>query len=194
MFEDIMGDGIELSEATIATETMQKPYPDYLVVSQIVKLTLDSHVDPSSLLENCAYIYKDNIYVTDDHGNLAYIDCEMVLTKNAAAIKKAHPEYKRTGGRYDKNDGMDAGHFGVQLGQHPSISMAQDATMNRYGTWRTYEKDWIKLIKGGSQINVKAVFVEDDSASTYSPFWCICETIDGVEGDSIALLNEADQF
>jgi len=194
MFEDIMGEAIELSDATITTATAQKHYPNYLCISNIIKLTLSSRVDPSNLLSNCAYIYGDNIYITDDNGNLAYTDCEMVYTENATSIKKVHPEYKRAGGRFAKHDNMDAGHLGVQLGQHPSIAMEQDATMNRYGTWRAFEKDWLNLVKDGHEVNVKAVFVDDTPGSTFSPFWCICETIDGVENGSYALLNEADQF
>ena len=194
MFEDIMGDGIELSELTIKTETMNKPYPCYLNVFNIVVLTLDSYVDSCNLLGNTAFVYGDNLYVTDDNGNLAYTDCEMVYTQNATELKKKHPEYKRTGGRYVKHNNMDAGHLGVQLGQHPSISLEQDATMNRYGSWRTFERNWLKLLKQGHHINVKAVFVEDTSDSTFSPFWCICETIDELESNSYALLNEANQF
>jgi len=194
VFEDIMGEGIELSEETIATGAMQKQYPNYLKISEIVKLTQDSRVDPSKLKSDCAYIYGDNLYITDNKGNLAYVDCEMVFTPNATIIKKSHPEYKRTGGRSATHANMDAGHLGVQLGQHPSISMEQDSTMNRYGVWRTFERNWLQLVKLGNRVNIKGVFVDDDSDSTFSPFWCICETIDGVEGNSYALTNEADQY
>jgi len=194
MFDGIMDEEIEQSVETVDTETMQKYYPNYLSISNVIKLTLDMYVDPSNLFSNCAYIYGDNLYITDENGNIAFIDCEMKYTPNATEIKRRHAEYKRTGGHYAKHDNMDAGHFGVQLGQHPSISMEQDAIMNRYGTWRTFEREWIKLLKEGHQINVKAVFVDDGAESTYSSFWCICETIDGIEGDAYPLLNEADQF
>lgn len=194
MFDGILGESIELSETVIATETMQKAYPNYLCASSVIRLTLNSRVDPSKLMGNCAYVYGDNLYLTDSKGNLAYIDCEMVYTKDATSIKEEHREYKRTGGRYAKHDNMDAGHFGVQLGQHPSITMEQDATMNRNGTWRIFERGWLKLLKEGHRLNVKAVFVEDDSEGTFSPFWCILETIDGIEGEAYSLLNEADQF
>ena len=194
MFENIMGEEILLSDVVIITETKSKSYPDYLRISDVVRLTLDTRVEPDKLLCNCAYVYGNNLYVTDARGNLAYIDCEMVYTQNATDIKKKHPEYKRTGGRHAKHDNMDAGHLGVQLGQHPSISMEQDATMNRYGTWRTFERDWIKLLKEGRHVNIKAVFVEDSADSSFSPFWCICETIDEAYVSEYTLLNEADQF
>lgn len=194
MFEDIMDEGIELSKTAIKTETMQKSYPAYLSVTKVVRLTLDSRVDPSGLFGNCAYIYKDNLYITDEKGNPAYVDCEMTYTKKAAEIKRKHPEYKRTGGKSAKHENMDAGHFGVQLGQHPSISMEQDATMNRYGTWRKFERNWLNLIKEGHRVNVRAVFVEGDTEGSFSPFWCISETIDNEERNEYALLNEPNQF
>ena len=42
----------------------------------------------------------------------------------------AHPEYKNVGGKNAEHKDMDAGHFGLQLGQHPSISMEQHFAMN----------------------------------------------------------------
>ncbi len=194
MFEGIFDDGIPLSTSTITTETMDKHFPEYLKVDSVIHLTLDARVDPTSLRRNCAYVYGDNLYLSDRNGNLAYIDCEMVFTANATEIKRMHPEYKRTGGRYASSPNTDAGHLGVQLGQHPSITLAQDATMNRYGSWRTFEKNWLKLIKDGHKVNIKAVFVEDQSGGAFSPFWCICETIDGIEEESYALLNDAEQY
>lgn len=76
---------------------------------------------------------------------------------------------------------MDAGHFGLALGQHPSIAMEQHKYINRYGAWREFEIDWNKLSREGHQVNVKAVFVKGDEEGTYSPFWCIREAIDGNE-------------
>ena len=85
---------------------------------------------------------------------------------------------------------MDAGHFGVSLGQHPSIAMEQHKHTNRYGAWRKFEIDWNKLSGEGHKVNVKAVFTEGDEAGTYSAFWCIRETIDEDEVSEYVITND----
>ena len=182
IFEDAMFPGIILAKS-ISLATTSKRYPDYLEVKQTVWLELDDRINPSHLSVQCAYIYNDNLYLTDKKGNIAYLDCEMRYTENATAIRKAHPEYKAVGGMKASHDDMDAGHFGVALGQHPSIAMEQDRVKNRYGTWRNFERSWYKLSKAGHSVNIKAVFVDDSGEGTYSPFWCIRETIDGEYSD-----------
>jgi hypothetical protein len=149
---------------------------------------------PTSLLASCAYVYNDNLYVTDDTGNIAYIDCEMIHTEGAGAIKTKHSEYKLAGGQHVAHDNMDAGHLGVQIGQHPSIAMEQDSVMNRYGSWRIFERGWDKLSREGHTVNVKAVFVEGEEDGTFAPFWCIRETIDKTEVFECTLLNESEQY
>ena len=88
---------------------------------------------------------------------------------------------------------MDAGHFGIALGQHPSIAMEQDRIMNRYGAWRNFERCWYDLSVAGHSVNVKAVFVDADTEGTYSPFWCIRETIDDTEVNEHVLTNDDSQ-
>ena len=39
-------------------------------------------------------------------------------------------------------------------------------------------------------MNVKAVFVDADNEGTYSPFWCIRETLDGDEVNEYVLTND----
>jgi hypothetical protein len=191
VFTDVMSPGFTLDKQLRVGST-RKQYPDYLNVKKVIKLNIDSKVNPGGLATNCAYIYGDNLYVTDGNGNIAYINCEMRHTDDAAAIRKAHGEYKVVGGANATHEGMDAGHFGISLGQHPSIAVEQDKIMNRYGAWRKFEQDWDKLSKEGHAVNVIAVFVEDDDRvdGTYSPFWCIKETIDCVESTEYVLTND----
>lgn len=192
LFSDIMGEGVVLSDDFIALETKQKAYPDYLVAEKRITLSADSKVDPSKLEANCAYTYHDSLYLTDEDGNIAYIDCDLVLTQNTQEIKKKHPEYKSVGGKRALHDDMDAGHFGVQLGQHPSIAMEQHRYLNRYGMWRSYEMTWVQLLKDGCSVNLKAVFTKGE-AGTYSDFWCIRETIDNDEISEFVLTNDDEQ-
>ncbi len=76
---------------------------------------------------------------------------------------------------------------------YPSIAMEQDRIMNRYGAWRSFERTWYDLSVDGHSVNVKAVFVDTDSEGTYSPFWCIRETIDGDEVNEYILTNDGSQ-
>jgi hypothetical protein len=192
IFTDVMSDGITLKNA-IQVGSMQKQYPDYLCVERVEELTLELKINPADLLPNCAYVYNDNLYLTDDKGNIAYVDCEMIYTNNTSTIRKNHREYKSVGGKNAVHRDMDAGHFGIALGQHPSIAMEQDRIMNRYGTWRELERSWHKLSREGHQVNVKAVFVEGDEEGTYSPFWCIRETISAEESAEYILTNDDTQ-
>ncbi|MDR1796843.1 MAG: hypothetical protein LBR44_05265 [Clostridiales Family XIII bacterium] len=192
IFTDVMSPGIILA-GQIQLESMRKQYPDYLEVKKVVTLRMESRLNPADLAPSCAYVYNDNLYLTDDKGNIAYIDSEMMHTDDASAIRKAHGEYKSVGGAHASHEGMDAGHFGIALGQHPSIAMEQDIIMNRYGAWRMFERSWYKLSQAGHTVNVKAVFVEGDDDGTFSPFWCVRETIDDTEVNEYVLTNDDTQ-
>ena len=177
IFADIMTPGITLSNC-IELSGVKKYYPDYLQVNQVINLSVDNKLKPSNLPKKSVLIYKTNLYITDDNGNIAYFDCDMQHTDNAGQIRKQHQEYKSVGGKRALHSNMDAGHFGLALGQHPSIAMEQHKHTNRYGVWRKFEISWNKLSNEEHQVNVKAAFVEGDEEGTYSPFWCIRETID----------------
>mgnify|MGYP001076419168 FL=1 len=189
IFEDIMSPGVILSYC-IDLSSIKKYYPDYLQVDQVINLSLDDKLNPSNLPQNTALVYNTNLYITDDNGNIAYFDCDMQHTDNAGQIRKGHPEYKSVGGKVALHPDMDAGHFGLVLGQHPSIAMEQHKHTNRYGAWRKFEKDWDKLSGEGHIVNIKAVFVEGDEEGTYSPFWCIRETIDENEINEYVITND----
>lgn len=189
LFEDVMDEGIVLSDNLIKVETTEKAYPDYLRAEKHIVLSIDSKVNPANLEANCAYTYHDSLYLTDEDGNIAYIDCELIFTSGTKAIKAKHPEYKLVGGKRALHDDMDAGHLGVQLGQHPSIAMEQHRYLNRYGVWRSYEQTWVQLLKEGHSVNLKAVFTKGGEG-TYSDFWCIRETIDGDKYSEFILTND----
>jgi len=192
IFTDVMVEGVTLSDDTIVVGCKQKRYPDYLPVNETVILTDSCKVNPSKLIPNCAYTYGENLYLTCDKGNVAYIDCELKHTKNTKAIKAKHPEYKLVGGKNVAADDMDAGHFGVQLGQHPSIAVEQHKYMNRYGIWRKLELSWSKLLREGHNVNIKAVFTEGNDG-TFSDFWCVRETINDDEINEYVLTNDGNQ-
>ena len=192
LFEDVMDEGIMLSADLIEVGKTQKAYPNYLTVEKRVVLAEDSKVNPSKLEANCAYVYQNSLYLADEDGNIAYIDCDLVLTRNPKEIKKRHPEYKAVGGKRALHSEMDAGHFGVQLGQHPSIAMEQHYYLNRYGMGRSYEQTWVQLLKDWCSVNVKAVFTKGD-AGTFSDFWCIRETVDTEEFSEFILTNDDTQ-
>ncbi len=179
----ILSNYIELLEC-------KKYYPDYLQVDQMINLSINDKLDPSNLQKNTALVYKTNLYITDDKGNIAYFDCDMQHTDNARKIRSHHQEYKSVGGKEALHPNMDAGHFGISLGQHPSITMEQHKHTNRYGVWRKFEIGWNRLSEEGQKVNVKAVFSEGDEEGTYSPFWCIRETIDKEEVNEYVITND----
>ena len=61
----------------------KKYYPDFLQVEQIINLSINDKLDPYNLPGNTALVYKTNLYITDDNGNMAYFDCDMRYTDNA---------------------------------------------------------------------------------------------------------------
>lgn len=189
IFENIMEPGVVLSNS-IELSGINKYFPDYLQADQVINLSLSDKLDPSNLPEKSALVYNTNLYITDDNGNIAYFDCDMQHTDNAGQIRKEHPEYKSVGGNGALHSDMDAGHFGLALGQHPSIAMEQHKHTNRYGAWRKFEIDWNKLSSEGHKVNVKAVFVEGEEDGTYSPLWCIRETIDEDEVSEYVITND----
>ncbi len=189
IFEDIMFPGVILSNC-IELSGMKKYYPDYLQVDWVINLSINDKLTPSNLPENSALVYNTNLYITDKNGNISYFDCDMQHTENAGQIRKQHSEYKSIGGKEATRPDMDAGHFGIALGQHPSIAMEQHKHTNRYGAWRKFERDWDKLSDKGHRVNVKAVFAEGDGEGTYSPFWCIRETIDEDEINEYVITND----
>lgn len=170
MFEDVMDPGIEL------IDVHGFGIPDYLSIDTVLQISLSDHVDPSKLQPLTAYVYEDNLYLTDEDGNIAFIDCWLRIVKNTGDIRRNHPEYHSVGGKNTRHENMDAGHFGLSLGQHPSIAMEQDSTMNRFGIWRSFERYWTELLDAGKEVHIIGVFVEGED--TYSPFWCIHEEID----------------
>ncbi len=190
LFTDTMEEGVSLSPKTIKTANKTKPYPDYLTVKKSIKINITDKVNPIKLSPQTAYIYKNNVYLTDQKGNIAYIDCDMIYQPGATALKKGHGEYKLSGGENASEENMDAGHFCVQLDQHPSFSMEQHYHMNRYGSWRSFERQWVEWSKAGHAVNVKGVFVDSFSAGTFSPFWCIQVEVDGKKENEYILTND----
>lgn len=172
IFEDVVEPGVKLMHNDIGFII-----PDYLSVSNTVHITLSDHLNPAKLTPSTAYVYNDNLYLTDEAGNLAFIDCHLKYTHPTNSLRSSHPEYRAVGGKYVKYPHRDAGHIGLSIGQHPSFAMEQDAYMNRYGIWRVFERYWTEKLKGGAEIRLIGVFVEGED--TYSPFWCIHEEIDG---------------
>ena len=191
-FRDNMDPGVILSNRLTLPSGATVAYPDYLEVDEVRTLSLEDRVDPAALPTQCALIYGDNAYITDDRGNIAYIHCRMRHVDGASGIRRKHSEYRTVGGRKAAHLGMDAGHFGLSLGQHPSLAMEQDSIMNRYGVWRELERDWDRLSRDGHEVIVRGVFADSDGG-TYSPYWCIEEIIDDGNSFEYILTNDASQ-
>jgi hypothetical protein len=167
--------------------------PDYLPCDSFVCVTLDDRLDPTALPARTGILYGDNLYLTDDGGNIAFVDCRLRPTTPTAPIRAAHPEYRRVGGKRAAHGHMDAGHLGLALGQHPSIAMEQDSSTNRHGAWRAFERHCSALLADGREVRVVGVFVEGDGSGTYAPFWCIHEEVDGVPTLEYVFTNDGDQ-
>ena len=143
LFEDVMDPGVELMPVE------GHLIPDYLPCDSFVRIALDDRLDPTALPARTGILYEDNLYLTDGEGNVAFIDCHLRPVSPTAPIRAGHPEYRKAGGRRAFHKNMDAGHFGLALGQHPSIAMEQDRTTNRYGAWRIFERYCAELLDEG---------------------------------------------
>jgi hypothetical protein len=187
VFQDVMDPGVEL------VPVGDYMIPDYLPCDSFVRITLDDRLDPTSLPARTGILYEDNLYLTDAKGNVAFMDCRLRPTTPTAPIRAAHPEYRRVGGGRATHEHMDAGHFGLALGQHPSIAMEQDSSANRYGAWRVFERYCSGLLEEGREVRIVGVFVEDAAAGTYAPFWCIHEEVDGEPSFEYVFTNDCEQ-
>lgn len=187
MFEGVMDPGVDL--ITVDGHDI----PDYLTCDTLLNITLDDHLGPSSLPSRTGIVYEDNLYLTVDKGNIAFIDCRLRRITPTAPIRKAHAEYCLVGGGRATHEGMDAGHFGLALGQHPSIAMEQNSTMNRYGAWRILERYCIELLEEGCESRIIGVFTEGDDDGTFAPFWCIREEVEGQDSWEYIFTNDDEQ-
>ncbi len=167
IFEDVMEPGVEL------VYDSGFMIPEYLTIKEILHISNSDHLDPTSLLSSTAYVYNQNLYLTDDSGNIAFIDCHLCHVSPTKRLRLSHSEYRKAGSK-----DRDAGHLGLSLGQHPSIAMEQDRTMNRYGIWRIFERYWVEVLNNDDSAHLLGVFAEG-CEGTYSPFWCIHEEING---------------
>ena len=89
-FEDGIVGGIEMSRETVHTRTMEKRYPSYLTVDNRenpVVLRTSDRLDPTKLRPRCAYVYYDTLYVTDDRGNIAYMDAELRQVRQPCRLR-----------------------------------------------------------------------------------------------------------
>lgn len=166
IFTDVMNPGVKLIECHGFF------IPDYLEIRNVQTITINDHLNPARLYPFTAYVYNNNLYLTDAIGNIAFIDARLSYITPTAPLRRSHPEYRKV-----SSHGHDAGHIGLSLGQHPSIAMEQDSYMNRFGIWRMFERYWKRILNEGSTVRLIAVFA--DGEYTYSPFWCIHEEIDG---------------
>lgn len=167
IFTDVMDPGVKL------INSHGFMIPDYLTISNFQTIKLADHLNPAELQPSSAYVYDDNLYLTDATGNIAFIDAHLIYTTPTEPLRRSHPEYRKV-----SKHGHDAGHIGLSIGQHPSLAMEQDAYMNRFGIWRVFERYWNSVLKEGREVRLIAVFVEGEDS--FSPFWCIHEEIDGV--------------
>lgn len=191
-FAGALDPGVLLANSMALPSGETVAYPDYLAVDEARSIALSDRLDPAKLPARCALVYDGNVYITDDTGNIAYIHCKLKHVPRTAEIRRAHGEYRNVGGARAVHDGMDAGHFGLSLGQHPSIAMEQDSVMNRYGAWRELERGWEALLREGHDVVVRGVFA-DGNGGTYSPFWCIEEIVDDGEPFEYILTNDGEQ-
>lgn len=179
IFEDVMEPGIDLIECQGYT------IPDYLTIDHIQTISLSDQLNPAKLEPSTLYVYESSHYLTDSTGNIAFIDCELRYTSPTGVLRQKHPEYRMV-----SKNGRDAGHFGLSLGQHPSIAMEQDPYLNRYGIWRIFERYWAQILKSGESVRIIGVFVEGED--TFSPFWCIREEV-GEEISEYIFTNDDEQ-
>ena len=189
-FEDGIVGGIEMSRETVRTRTMEKRYPSYLTVDNRenpVVLRTSDRLDPTKLRPRCAYVYYDTLYVTDDRGNIAYMDAELRQVRQPCRLRDISAQ-RRVGGAAAYHESMDAGHlYAVSLGCHPSMVVEQSISFNSYrggksesrecwqnGMFRDLEQDWAMQVRRGDSVNIKAVYTEsrDGQPGTYSPEWC----------------------
>jgi hypothetical protein len=174
------------------------PVPDDLVVERVEQLSLDFLIAPADLQPNTAYVYGENVYVTDASARPAYMHGIAKYTPDAPRVNHVqrqvgHDGQAAAGGRFGR---LVGGHMGgVALGGYPSGPnlFAQNSQMN-IGAFATFEIQFRDLARNGSRVDYSVRLATDAKDDEVVSVAILSYSIDGVDQGEYPLINEPHQY
>lgn len=161
------------------------------------ELLLDKPLSAAELQPNTAYVYQDNVYITDGHGKTAYAKFTPTYTPNPPR----HNVHQRAIGAEARHaaatpDQFVGGHLhGAALGGFPSGPniFGQQANFN-VSAMKTFENEFLDRAKNGEIFQVE-IWLADDAPGDPTASVAIL-TYENSDGDieTHNLLNEGHQY
>lgn len=180
-------------------DSLPLPVAPDLAVERVEQLSLDHPLAPSDLKPNTAYVYGENVYVTDANGEPAYTRGVAKYVKDAPRhdlIQRqvGHDGQAAAGERFGK---LVGGHMGgVSLGGWPSAPnlFAQNANMNVSAFAAAFEKQARELAKDGVRVEYEVRLAVDSPGDEVASVAILHYWINGEDQGEYPLLNEPHQF
>lgn len=174
------------------------PIASDLAVDRVEHLSLDHPLAPSDLKPKTAYVYGENVYVTDENGDAAYMRgvaryVPDALRHDSIQVQVGRDGQVQAGERFGK---LEGGHIGgVSLGGYPSGPnlFAQNSNMNR-GAFASYERQFRELAKNDKRVEYEVRLAVDFPGDKLASVAILRYWVDGIEQEESPLLNEAHQF
>jgi hypothetical protein len=170
-----------------------------LSVKNIEHITIDDKMDPHSLLPSTAYVFNDNVYVTDASGRIA--GGTVVITPvRATRHAEAQADFRGAAREFetDESGTLHAGHLhAVSLGGHPSGPNLFEQNQNfNQSAFRGLEKTLEKLALDGHSVRMQFRLAEPiDANGMVAPSALIVTTyVDDEPPEEVTFINEGHQF
>ena len=180
-------------------DSLPLPIASDLAVERVEQLNLDHPLAPSDLKPNTAYVYGENVYVTDANGDPAYTRGIAKYVPDAprhAPIQRqvGHDGQAEVGERFGK---LVGGHMGgVSLGGWPSAPnlFAQNTNMNVSAFAAAFETQVRELAKKGDRVEYEVRLAVDSPDDKVASVAILHYWVNGVDQGESPLLNEPHQF
>jgi DNA/RNA non-specific endonuclease len=171
--------------------------PD-LTVERVEQLSLDHPLAPADLTPNTAYVYGDNVYVTDENGDAAYMHGIATYVPNAPRHDPIQLKVGRDGNDVagDRFGKLVGGHIGgVSLGGYPSGPnlFAQNKRMN-VSSFAIFENQFRELAQKGERVEYEVRLAVDAPGEKVPSVAILQYWINDVHQGEYPLLNEPHQL
>lgn len=189
---------VAAAQRQVIAESLPLSIASDLTVDRVEQLSLDHPLGPSDLSPNTAYVYGENVYVTDAKGAPAYMHGVAKYVPDAPRHDSIQLQVGRdgqtaAGERFGK---LVGGHIGaVSLGGYPSGPnlFAQNVNMN-VSAFATFERQFRDLAKSGHRVEYSVRLAVDSTEDEVASVAILSYLIDDVDQGEYPLLNEPHQL
>jgi hypothetical protein len=180
------------------TQPLPLPVAPDLTVERVEQLSLDRPLAPTELTPNTAYVYGDNVYVTDENGDAAYMHGIVTFVPDAPRHDAIQRQVGRDGNSVagDRFGKLVGGHIGgVSLGGFPSGPnlFAQNERMN-ISSFARFERQFRDLAKQGERVEYEVRLAVDNPGEKVPSVAILQYWINDIYQGEYPLLNEPHQL